>query len=299
MRITITIFLMTILVASGARAQPRSAPATPVTKISASQCKQAEKLRIQADELLAAGAIDKAIETYENAYALCAAKKLRAALTFNFGLAFKRRAERPIDTSVPEQALAQRRRAIEDRKSALARFRAFLELVPGGKLTLEAQANMAHLDAEIEEQETIATAEERRILDLREQAREAAELDRRRREQYRAEARRGRRLRVGAYTAAGLAGASFGIGTYYGLRARTLAQDLSRVTDWTPTNDAQVSEGERSEMRMILFTSIGGVALGVAGALYWMSRTRTDSMSMTLTMSVAPDAQLLGVSGRF
>lgn len=85
MRTTITTFLMIVLVASAAYAQPRSAATTPATRISALECKQAETLRVQADEFLVAGAIDKAIETYENAQALCAAKKFRAALTFNFG----------------------------------------------------------------------------------------------------------------------------------------------------------------------------------------------------------------------
>jgi hypothetical protein len=249
-------------------AQPSRKHAAP-----SAECAAAEKHRAQADQLIAEGVFDKALETYQLAFDTCHTPKFRAAMIFNIGLAHKKRAEQPIDEPRPRESLELRRRAVEDRRRALARFRDFLSWMPSGKLADEARAYVFRLEGDIDKQEVLVATETRRIAEEEERQRRMEEARHRMEGAHRRAALRHRRLRVAGIAVAGLGVAVSAVGGYYGWRASSLSNELSRVEDWTPQADAKVAAGERAETRMIVFTAIGGAAVISAGVLYWYGRS--------------------------
>ncbi len=250
-----------------AAAQPRRQRAA-----STAACAGAEKQRAQADQFVAEGLFERAIEVYQAAFEACSTTRFRAAMVFNIGLAYKKRAEQPIEASSPREALELRKRAIEDRRQALTRFRDFLSWIPNGKLSNEARSYVFRLEGDITKQEALVAAEARQLAEAEERQRRLDEQQRRLDEARRRAALRRRNLRISSIAVAGFGVAAGGVGAYYGWQAHSLSKELSRVEDWTPQADAKVAAGERAETRMIVFTAIGGAAAATAGILYWYTR---------------------------
>jgi len=259
------------VLSTAATAQPRGKQTASTTG-----CANAEKLRAQADQFVAEGVFDKAIETYQTAFEACSTTKFRAAMIFNIGLAYKKRAEQPIEASQPKEALGLRKHAIEDRRQALTRFRDFLTWIPNGKLSDEARSYVFRLEGDINKQETVVAAESQRIAEEDERQRQREEQQRRVEEARRHAAARRKNLQIVSIAAAGLGVAMAGVGSYYGWQAHTLSNELSHVEDWTPQADAKVAAGARAETRMVVLTVAGGAAAAAAGILYWYTRRDKD-----------------------
>jgi hypothetical protein len=178
------------------------------------------------------------------------------------GLAYKRRAEAPIEIVDPDRALAARQAALEDRRKALGRFRDFLVWVPLGALADEAQSYVLRLQGDIDSEE-IAIADE--LARRQRAADEARALAAARRSAQ----RRRTRWHVGAAVIGGVGLGAIGLGTYYGVRARSLSRELSNADEWSPARTDQVAEGEQADRLMIGLTVGGSLAVLAAGAAVW------------------------------
>ncbi len=272
----------------------------------AARCVKAQQQATQGDEYLAEGVFDPAIASYVAAFERCADKKFRAAMVFNLGLAYKRRAEATTAAALAastgadasddgdatgEAALTARRAAVEDRRKALEQFRDFLGWTAEGRLSDEARSYVFRLQSDIDAEEAAITAETARLADARLARHQQAERARR------ARTRRGR-LQVTSAVVAGVGVGLLAAGTYQGWRAHTLSRELSNIDDWTPDAMADVDAGERAERWMIGLTVSGGVALAAACTLFWYAR-RDHGADESLALTPVITTRGIAMAGSF
>ncbi len=123
-----------------------------------------------------------------------------------------------------------------------------------------------------------AAAEQARVA-----AAAAAEAARRRDEEARG--RRGRGTRIAGLVTAGVGVASLGVGVFYGLRARTLSDQLSTPgTVYDPDDDAA---GKAAETRMIIATAAGG-ALLIGGVVIHLIGRKQDRAAEAPRAALVP-----------
>lgn len=296
---TVLLVLATLSLHLGT-ARTQAGPDRPAVDEEAA-CERAARTAAQADEYLAESVFDQAIAGYVSAFDECKLEKVRAAMVFNLGLAYKRRAEaatvaaiaaaaEAADEESADRALAARGAANEDRKKALGRFRDFLVWAPEGRLSDEARSYVFRLQSDLDDEEAAIAAEAARLEDARDQRRRQAEVARR--------AHAGRkRLQLASVVVAGVGVGLVGGGTYCGWRAHSLSRELSNVDDWTTGTMADVAAGERAERRMLGLTIGGGVVLATAGTLFWYARRGRGEESPPV-MAVISDSGV-AVAGRF
>ncbi len=305
MRTVLSMMFVIAIGARGAAAQPEPAGPTAAPEAGSSSgpaCEEAMRQTTQADEYLAESVFDLAIAQYTEAFGACPDRKFRAAMVFNMGLAYKRRAEAATeaaktagaegtDRGTADQALNDRRAAVDDRKKALDRFRDFLNWMPEGRLSDEARSYVFRLQSDIDAEEAAIDTEAARLAD--ERAAEQRSLAQAQRER----ARR-RRWQLASAVVAGVGVGLAGTGAYYGWRAHTLSRELSTLDDWTPAAESDLAAGQRAEGRMIVFTASGGIAVVTAGVLFWYAhRDRGAGEAHALTAVIT--SRGLAVAGRF
>ncbi|HKE19163.1 MAG TPA: hypothetical protein VKB80_30015 [Kofleriaceae bacterium] len=193
-----------------------------------------------------------------------------------------------------------------DRDRALEYLRKYVALDPQGRGAEAARASIAELEAAI--------------------AAEQAEADRRARDEAAREAaarasppapapppavvsapvepapRPGRRLRIAGIATGAAGAAALAVGVYFGLRARSLADQASRADVYDPDLD---DRGESAERAMLIGAGIGAAALATGAVLYVLGRRAgagagaEEAPALTIVPSLAPTSFALGASVRF
>ena len=110
----------------------------------------------------------------------------------------------------------------------------------------------------------------------------------------------GRELRIGGIAAGGTGLVSLGVGVAFGLKARSLSNQVSNEDMYDKSRDDQ---GHAAQRNMYIFTGIGAAALVAGGVLYYLGdRARSaehPGAALTLAPVVGPSEISLAVGGRF
>lgn len=108
----------------------------------------------------------------------------------------------------------------------------------------------------------------------------------------------GRGLRIGGIAAGGTGLVSLGVGIAFGLKARSLSDQVSNETMYDKSRDDQ---GHAAQRNMYIFTGIGAAALATGGVLYYLGdrARRTEQPALTVAPAVSPSQITFAVSGRF
>ncbi len=187
-----------------------------------------------------------------------------------------------------------------DRAQALEYLKKYVALDPQGRGADAARASIAELEAAI--------------------AAEQAEADRRVREEVALTAaasaqprspppafdsapvepapRRGRRMRIAGIATGAAGAAALGVSVYFGLHARSLADDASAADAYNPDLD---DRGESAERAMLITAGVGAAALATGAVLYVLGRRAgaDETPALTIVPSLAPSSFALGASVRF
>ncbi|HEX3758159.1 MAG TPA: hypothetical protein VHW23_05615 [Kofleriaceae bacterium] len=110
----------------------------------------------------------------------------------------------------------------------------------------------------------------------------------------------GRGLRIGGIAAGGTALVALGIGVAFGLKARSISDEVSNADVYDKSRDDQ---GHAAQRNMYIFTGIGAAALVTGGVLYYLGdRARKQEQpgaTLTLAPVVGPSQISVAVGGRF
>jgi serine/threonine-protein kinase len=194
--------------------------------------------------------------------------------------------------------LAQVQRLKGDKRQALDNYLLYLEQAPNGRGADESRQWVTTLSRDIRADEAErrrreeAEAAERR----QREAAEAAEAQRRVEEARRAEAQAaapsapGSSLRVAGLVTGGAGIVALGLGTYFGLHAKSLSDQQHGLTEFDP---GLVSDGNAANRNAILSFTIGGAALAAGGVLYYLGVRAGREVVVTPTVAG------VAVGGRF
>jgi hypothetical protein len=95
----------------------------------------------------------------------------------------------------------------------------------------------------------------------------------------------GRNLRIAAI-AAGAAGlVALGVGAYFGVRARSLSDQVSNAEAYDGSRDR---DGKAANRNMLSFAGFGGTALVTAGILYYLGHRAGQTAASDGTVTIAP-----------
>jgi tetratricopeptide (TPR) repeat protein len=183
--------------------------------------------------------------------------------------------------------------------TALTYYEKYLELDPGGRGAEAARAQADQLRRSIAARQDAIRREDqaRRQADAR---RKADEDLRKAETAARSFERPGRSLRLGGLAAGGVGLAALGVGIGFGLKARSINDELTRSAMY---DQSRYDEGETAERNMIIFTGIGAAALVTGGILYYVGHRAEQTAGSGTTVTVAPlfaPSQLgLTAAGRF
>jgi len=228
-----------------------------------------------------AGAFDRAIEEYEVAYKLVP----RPGFLFNIGSGYRKKGEAS--------------GSVEDKKRAIDYYQRYLDAEPAGKAIDDARAFIAALRAEVAAAEPkpapiaepppkpapasplstppIAAAEPPPV---------APETPR----------DRGSGYRTAGLITAGVGVALVGTGVYFGLKARSIADEVDGLKDhW----DASLNEsGEAANRNMYILLAGGGAAIA-GGAILYFVLGHKDDPPVSVAAGPTSGGAAVVVSGRF
>jgi tetratricopeptide (TPR) repeat protein len=186
-----------------------------------------------------------------------------------------------------------------DRAQALDYLEKYVALAPQGRGADAARASIAELEAAIAAEQAEVG---RRI---REEAARAAvaaapppappEVDR---APVEPAPRPGRRLRIAGIATGATGVAALGFSFYFGLHARSLADDASRADAYDPDLD---DRGESAERAMFITAGVGAAALATGAVLYVLGRRAgaDETPAVSIVPSLAPSSFALAASVRF
>jgi tetratricopeptide (TPR) repeat protein len=110
----------------------------------------------------------------------------------------------------------------------------------------------------------------------------------------------GRGLRIGGIAAGGTGLVALGIGVAFGLKARSISDQVSNADMYDKSRDAQ---GHAAQRNMYLFTGVGAAALVTGGVLYYLGdrarKLEPSGAALTLAPVVGPSEISFAVGGRF
>jgi hypothetical protein len=87
-------------------------------------------------------------------------------------------------------------------------------------------------------------------------------------------------LRVAGLVGVGTGAVAVGLGVYFGLKARSLSNELSQPgAPYTPEKE---DDGEAASRNMIIFTAVGGVLVVGGGVAYFVGRKQSASSGVAL-----------------
>ncbi|HEY0993083.1 MAG TPA: hypothetical protein VGD80_38785, partial [Kofleriaceae bacterium] len=194
-------------------------------------------------------------------------------------------------------------------QDALTYYEKYLELDPNGRGAASARASAEQLRRSIaarqdaarraaeEEAQRKAEAdkraadEEARAKAAQLKAAQAAEAERR--------ASAGRSLRIAGIASGGAGVVALGVGVIFGLRAQSIADEVSNATVYDAARDR---EGKAANRNMFIFTGLGGAAVVAGGVLYYLghrARHVDDGAGVALAPSVGPSQITVAAVGRF
>ena len=112
--------------------------------------------------------------------------------------------------------------------------------------------------------------------------------------------RPGRGLRIGGFAAGGTGLVAIGIGVVFGLKARSISDEVSNAVMYDKSRDAQ---GHAAQRNMYIFTGVGAAALVTGGVLYYLGdrarKLEQSGSALTLAPVVGPSEITFAVGGRF
>jgi hypothetical protein len=102
----------------------------------------------------------------------------------------------------------------------------------------------------------------------------------------------------------GIAGlAAIGVGTYYGLEAKKISDDISSHTDpdvpWRDDIRAYQDRGQTYENRQIMGLAAGGALVVAGGVLYLIGRSKASAEQMTVVPTASAESAGVTMIGRF
>ncbi|HKA91650.1 MAG TPA: hypothetical protein VKE22_28500 [Haliangiales bacterium] len=225
-----------------------------------------------------AGDYDKAIVEYQAAYVLV----MRPQLLFNLGAAYRRKGEVT--------------GAASDKRQALEYYRKYVEAEPDGKGAADAKRFIEILERETAEPSPAEPApapeppgpppEPAPVASAPPAATDVA-----------AERPRATYRVAGAITA-GAGVALVAAGVYFGLRAKSLSNELSDLADGGTWDQSKYDAGRAANRNMYIFGGLGVAALAGGAVLYFvLGREREPGVAVL--PAAAPQGGGLQVVGRF
>jgi tetratricopeptide (TPR) repeat protein len=285
-----------------ALAQPKQPPATPAPAPPATGAKDPSALAFQfaeaAGEALRNGDYDTAIDLFEKANA----KVPHPIFQFDIG-----QAHRKIAVEARGQNMD---RSASHRKAAIEKYQAFLATKPVGKEADIAQDWLTKLNQQQAEdfpkEEAARIAREKKIHDDAVSAEQAriAEETRIKKERDALEAKRiagavgttkvtGERrratiIKIAGASAFGLGAVATGAGVYFGLKAKSISDDLTKTDTF---DNSRIAQGDQAQKKMYIAYAAGG-ALIVGGAVtyflgYRMGKS-TEQSAPAVNVTIGP-----------
>jgi tetratricopeptide (TPR) repeat protein len=186
-----------------------------------------------------------------------------------------------------------------DKEKALEQLKTYVALDPQGRGADAARASIAELEAAIAAEQAEA---ERRAREEAARAAAAAAPPPPPPEVVRAPVepapRPGSRLRIAGVAAGAAGAAAIGASVFFGLRARSLADQASRADVYDPDLD---DRGESAERAMLISAGVGAAALATGAVLYVLGRRAgaDETPALAIIPSLGPSSFGLGASVRF
>jgi tetratricopeptide (TPR) repeat protein len=110
----------------------------------------------------------------------------------------------------------------------------------------------------------------------------------------------GRGMRIGGMAAAGAGAVSLGVGVVFGMKARSISDEISTHDDaWTDEILARQDEGRRAERVMLVATGLGVAAVAAGAVLYYLGHSAESGGRLEASAMVTGDSFGLVVGGRF
>jgi tetratricopeptide (TPR) repeat protein len=270
-----------ILVAIVVSLPAAAAPPTPTPQ----QLDAAKTHFERAQALHAKGNYDEAIAEYRAAFDAAPLP----ALLFNIGQSYRLKG---------------------DKRQAVDYYKRYLQAAPGGPGAVEAQSHIAVLGREIDAEDTAArekAAAAERARAAEERAKAVEEARRKEREAARAElvaappeqAAPGRTLKIAGLATAAGGVVLAGVGMYFGLRAKSLSDDLAKLGSGDEWDPSVRSDGQAAQRNMIIFTAVGAAAAVTGGVLYFLGARADTPAETVLAPALAPGVVGVVGVGRF
>lgn len=261
------------------------ATATPAAAAPPSKAEvdEARKHFKSGEGLFRAGSFDRAVEEYEVAYTLVP----RPGLLFNIGSAYRKKAEAT--------------GSLDDKKRAIDYYQRYLDAEPAGKAIDDARGFIAALRSEVAASEakqppvaepapkpvpaplpTVSTP----VVTAAESPPVSPESPR----------DRGSGYRVAGLVTAGVGVALIGTGVYFGLKARSIADDVDHLKDqWDPSLN---ESGEAANRNMVILLAAGGAAVA-GGAILYFVLGKKDVAPVGVAPAPTSGGAAVVVTGRF
>jgi len=187
-----------------------------------------------------------------------------------------------------------------DKQQAIEYFQKYLALDPNGRGAASARTHIDALTAAIEIEQAEVRPHTDEELSRTAAASKPSATDRPtvKSAPARPTPRPGGRLRIAGATSGAVGVVALGTSLFFGLRARSLADQASDVDVYDPGLD---DRGETAERTMLITAVIGTVALGAGVALYFLGRRidAADRPSLTVSPLLTPSSLTVGASVRF
>ena len=187
--------------------------------------------------------------------------------------------------------IAEVLRSKGDRSSAVVEYVRYRQLAPAGPNAGRALEVKAQLEAEISEE--IAERERRSRASAASVEASGSEDG----------GRPGRSLKITGLVTMGVGGVSLAVGAVFGMRARSLDDEVSSFEgDWTVELDQKVEDGEAAERIAVISLVVGGTAVvagGVLTYLGWRKDRQARERRVGVVPVLAPDGAGIAVWGAF
>jgi tetratricopeptide (TPR) repeat protein len=112
---------------------------------------------------------------------------------------------------------------------------------------------------------------------------------------------RARWMKVGGMAAGGVGAVSLGVGVVFGLKARSISNELSAFDgEWTDEELAKQTQGKKYESRMLIWSGLGAAAIAGGAVLYYLGYKEGRAEASVVATPVA-DGEAVGfaLGGRF
>jgi len=112
----------------------------------------------------------------------------------------------------------------------------------------------------------------------------------------------GRPLTVAGMAVAGLGVVGLGVGVYFGLKARSISNEISdhdQSQPWPSDINQKEKDGQAAEDKQIILMTVGGIALAGGVVLYMLGRAKSSEKRVAITPTATPSTVGVMFSGSF